>query len=285
MESDERQASFILGEMHLTPDLRDKTLSIIVLGASGDLAKKKTYPALWALYRHGYLPLNCNILGFARSKMSKDELIIKIRSHFKVEAGEQQLFNKFLSTLDYVAGHYDAPEGFVALQKVLVEREKRQPANRVIYLALPPSVFGVTCEQLRKHCWTSSGWNRVVIEKPFGTDLESSNALGQQLAAVLKEDEMYRIDHYLGKEMVQNLIALRHVYAHVYTHVYAHVYTHGSTHVYNHVDGAKPHRPQACVYTYICICLYTRPWKCRWCSMHMFMHMSIHMSIHVSIHM
>eukprot|EP01025_Chloroclados_australasicus_P024195 TRINITY_DN2434_c0_g2_i2.p1 TRINITY_DN2434_c0_g2~~TRINITY_DN2434_c0_g2_i2.p1 ORF type:complete len:527 (+),score=74.17 TRINITY_DN2434_c0_g2_i2:126-1706(+) len=193
-------------------------LTIVVLGASGDLAKKKTFPAIFALFERGFLPENTKIMGYARSALTDDELRDRLRQTVKTD--QQEILQQFLDIITYVQGTYDTPEGFQKLQKVLLEREapvKDQyvPVNRMYYLALPPSVYPQVCKGLKEDCdeYTNennfNSWLRLVVEKPFGMDLESSNKLVAQLGALYPEEQVYRIDHYLGKEMAQNLLVMR----------------------------------------------------------------------------
>ncbi|CBZ56293.1 Glucose-6-phosphate 1-dehydrogenase, related [Neospora caninum Liverpool] len=206
-------------EEHLQQQLRaDRTfLSVVVLGASGDLAHKKTYPALFSLFCEGLLPPNFHIVGYARSKLSFDQFWEKISqklkslsSFFCRRSSSGDLLSKFKSHCSYLAGMYDRPSDFDNLGKHLQEAEgDAQQVGRVLYLALPPEVFLPSVKSYRQACWNEKGWNRVVVEKPFGRDLKSSDKLSASLMALLKEREIFRIDHYLGKEMSLSLTALR----------------------------------------------------------------------------
>jgi len=189
--------------------LQEKALTIIVLGASGDLAKKKTYPALFALYCFGLLPKHAHIIGYARSHLTKEELKERVSPACKSVCDEQHMLDGFFERCDYFAGGYDSAESFRELAKKLADVEDQGAANRMFYLAVPPSVFHPAAAAFQPSCFSSSGWNRVVVEKPFGRDSASSKELVSGLAKVLKEEEQYRIDHYLGKEMVQNLLVMR----------------------------------------------------------------------------
>jgi glucose-6-phosphate 1-dehydrogenase len=186
------------------PSLAEKTLSIIVFGASGDLSRKKTLPALHSLFYNGLLPTNVLITGYNRSVL--DLATFKSKIVFKKFPFENQQL--FLSRLEFVSGSYDKEEDFARLDEVLKRRENG-PANRLFYLALPPTMFVPVSKGINAKCFTQSGWNRVVVEKPFGRDTASSNALSKSLGSLFAEEQIFRIDHYLGKEMVQNLVALR----------------------------------------------------------------------------
>ncbi|CAL5325632.1 hypothetical protein CsSME_00004943 [Camellia sinensis var. sinensis] len=198
------------------------SLSIVLLGASGDLAKKKTFPALFNLYRQGFLnPDEGHIFGYARTKISDDELRNRIRGNLvpgKGASGEQlEEVSKFLQLIRYVSGSYDSEEGFQLLDKEISKHEfskntKEGSSRRLFYLALPPSVYPSVCKMIRNYCMNKSdlgGWTRIVVEKPFGKDLDSSEQLSAQIGELFDEQQIYRIDHYLGKELVQNLLVLR----------------------------------------------------------------------------
>ncbi|CAN6675034.1 glucose-6-phosphate 1-dehydrogenase [Trichomonascus vanleenenianus] len=189
---------------------------IVVAGASGDLAKKKTFPALFSLFRHGLLPQSVRIVGYARTKMDEAEYHRRLASYFKLEdAGVEQKAAEFKALCTYVSGQYDVPDGFIKLREHIEELEAepvRQgyKRNRLFYLALPPSVFGPVCTGIRQNVYPGAdGEARLIVEKPFGHDLDSFRELQGSIAPQWPEEEVYRIDHYLGKEMVKNVINLR----------------------------------------------------------------------------
>lgn len=197
-------------------------LSIVVLGASGDLAKKKTFPALFHLFVQGFLQSNeVHIFGYARSKISDDDLRNRLRGYLvqgKTTDSEQlEEVSKFLQLIKYVSGSYDSAEGFQKLDKEISEHEisrnsKEGSSRRLFYFALPPSVYPSVCKMIKNYCMNKSdlgGWTRIVVEKPFGKDLESAEKLSSQIGELFDEPQIYRIDHYLGKELVQNLLVLR----------------------------------------------------------------------------
>jgi len=274
-------------------------LTIVVLGASGDLAKKKTYPALFSLFCEGYLPARVQIIGYARSSMSSADLREKLHSSL---TGDSTLKTLFLDKCTYVQGAYDTPEGYRKLSSIVWDWEQASgfgskdethflPSSsssstifgRLFYLALPPSVYPEVMRNLRYECaagpsrgttprvgcsFTESSaasptvpssspmnpppppppfppfpssssststsartphharsysglvsdarlsphvtsWCRIIIEKPFGRDLASSEALSEQIGSMFSENHLYRIDHYLGKELAQNMLILR----------------------------------------------------------------------------
>jgi glucose-6-phosphate 1-dehydrogenase len=190
--------------------------SIIVLGASGDLARKKIFPALFSLYCQKLLPEEFQVYGFARSSMADGEFRSRITEHltcrYTPDHSCAERMEEFLARCSYVSGEYDSEKSFEALEGRI--RDLQGPTtNRVFYMAVPPFLFLSVSEALtRVGLVQRSGarpWSRVVIEKPFGTDRASSDQLVSELAKVFDEEQTYRIDHYLGKEVIQNLLVLR----------------------------------------------------------------------------
>ncbi|KAH3901548.1 glucose-6-phosphate dehydrogenase SCDLUD_003045 [Saccharomycodes ludwigii] len=190
----------------------EKNTVITVFGASGDLSKKKTFPALFGLYREGYLDESTKIFGYARSKLDDESLRSRIKPFLKKIHGDKdnEKVEKFLSKISYVSGQYDSDEGYQSLKGEIEKFEKgAQQPHRVYYLALPPSVFITVASRIKKNIYPENGVCRIVVEKPFGHDLESARELQEELAPLFPEDEIFRIDHYLGKEMVKNLLVFR----------------------------------------------------------------------------
>lgn len=187
--------------------------TISVFGATGDLAKKKIYPALFDLYKKGLLPNKIHIIGYGRSKKTFDEIKAGFQPFIKFsEASDEEKFTTFCRFNSYASGAYDAPDGIKSLNDQMKKFESdsgSDSSHRLFYLALPPSVFKDVCKNIRENAWDCNGWRRLIVEKPFGKDLDSSNDLSKYLKSILKEEEIYRIDHYLGKEMVKNITALR----------------------------------------------------------------------------
>lgn len=188
-------------------------VSIVVFGASGDLAKKKTFPALFGLFREGQLPATVNIVGYARSKLSAEDLRERIRLHLKLNDDRAKgKVEEFLLLVTYISGPYGKPEGYQQLNKAIEAYDAKNgvtKSERLFYLALPPSVFTEVGAHIKKQCYPETGKLRLIVEKPFGHDLESARQLQHDLAPLFTEEELYRIDHYLGKEMVKNLLVLR----------------------------------------------------------------------------
>ncbi|XP_078520629.1 glucose-6-phosphate 1-dehydrogenase isoform X3 [Lissotriton helveticus] len=181
----------------------------IVVGASGDLAKKKIYPTLWWLYNDGLLPEDTYIVGYARSKITVEDIRKQSQPNFKATAADQQKLEKFFARNSYISGQYNDRTSFEKLNTHISSLPNGKIANRLFYLALPPSVYEDVTRNIRLTCMSTEGWNRVIVEKPFGKDLDSSNKLSNHISSLFKEEQIYRIDHYLGKEMVQNLMVLR----------------------------------------------------------------------------
>lgn len=203
-------------EMLFTPCGTHTT--IVVFGALGDLAKKKTFPALFGLFREGELPENTQVIGYARLKFEQDEFKDRIKGHFKKgntnkHPDFEQKVERFLKMVLYIQGPYDEDDGYHKLEERMQAYEndhgKDDDPHRIFYLALPPLLFTTVARQLKKNNYPNKGIFRLVVEKPFGRDLETLRQLQAQLAPLFSEDELYRIDHYLGKEMVKNLLVLR----------------------------------------------------------------------------
>jgi glucose-6-phosphate 1-dehydrogenase len=138
---------------------------IVVLGASGDLAKKKTFPALFGLYRNGFLPKDVKIVGYARTKMDHEEFLKRVKSNIKTPTQDfEDQLKKFCDFCTYVSGQYDKDESFQELEKHMQEVEKdHKETNRIFYMALPPSVFIPVSEHLKKNCYPKSGIARIIV--------------------------------------------------------------------------------------------------------------------------
>lgn len=192
----------------------DETLSIVVVGASGDLARKKIFPALYSLYHGGWLPEHFTVCGYARSPLSQDEFHERIAGNItcRVDDGEdcEDKVARFLERCVYHSGGYDDEEAMGRLDAGLREREQEsRVANRIFFLSVPPTVFVDAARSSSRAASSKTGWTRVIVEKPFGRDSESFSALDRALGEVLTEEQIYRIDHYLGKELIENLLVLR----------------------------------------------------------------------------
>ena len=187
------------------------TNTIVIFGASGDLTSRKLIPALFNLYRRKRLPEPFQIVGFARRPYTHDEFRQSMQAAVQ-EAGDfdQATWDEFSKLLWYSPGDLTKPEDYDALHKFLYKVEKKN-ANRLYYLATAPAFFELAVTNLHKMNMTSEedGWRRVVVEKPFGSDLGSAKALNHAIHTAFSEKQVYRIDHYLGKETVQNILFFR----------------------------------------------------------------------------
>lgn len=193
---------------------------VVIFGATGDLTARKLLPALFNLNEQGFLPPRCAIIGVGRRPKTDDEFRGEMRdavaefSRVKPASdGDWENFGQrvFYQTLDFASAE-DFPKLLARIEEV--ERERTIPPNRLFYLATKPEQFDQLLEDLNRHKLVlppgeSPGWQRVVIEKPFGRDLPSARALNHKVASCLNESQAYRIDHFLGKETVQNLISFR----------------------------------------------------------------------------
>ncbi|KAJ0036239.1 hypothetical protein NQD34_004916 [Periophthalmus magnuspinnatus] len=197
-------------ELHDDKEFHQSDVHIfIIMGASGDLAKKKIYPTLWWLFRDGLLPEQTYFVGFARSQLTVDAIRTACMPYLKVTDSEAERLDVFFKRNTYISGKYDDESSFSALNTHLLSLPGGAEANRLFYLALPPSVYHDVTKNIKHQCMSTKGWNRIIVEKPFGRDLQSSEELSTHLSSLFTEEQIYRIDHYLGKEMVQNLMVLR----------------------------------------------------------------------------
>ena len=187
--------------------------SIVIFGASGDLTQRKLVPSLFNLYRKGRLPKQFRIIGFGGTALPDEQFRahleegVKQFASFEFNADE---WSNFAPNLFYLQGKYTELEDFEKLSK-LMNRWEINSGNRIYYMATPPSVFPniIYLLKLTDQLREDSNWRRVVFEKPFGTDLASALDLNQQIHKALNENQVYRIDHYLGKETVQNILVTR----------------------------------------------------------------------------
>jgi glucose-6-phosphate 1-dehydrogenase len=195
----------------------DDPFSLVIFGASGDLAHRKLIPALWSLYAARTLPEPFTIVGTGRTEMSeqafRDKMREGVRQFARLKVPNDNVWGRFASSLVYVPGDPTGPELYARLRQVLedVERKRGGPADRLYYLSTPPSLYDDITVQLGKAGLAAEegGWTRIIIEKPFGHDLRSAQELNELVTSVFREEQVYRIDHYLGKETVQNVLALR----------------------------------------------------------------------------
>lgn len=194
---------------------------LVIFGATGDLTARKLLPAIYNLAREGQLPSQFAVVGFARRPKTheqfRQEMKEAINKFSRVKPVDESIWKNFEQQIFYHCSEFHEPSGYLALQKFLEELDGRlgTKGNRVYYLSTQPSFFTTIAEQLHGAGLiydpkiVKDKWSRLIIEKPFGHDLESAHALQTELLRFLSERQIYRIDHYLGKETVQNLMVFR----------------------------------------------------------------------------
>ena len=193
------------------PDAKPTTF--IIFGASGDLTRRKLIPALFNSFCKERLPAQFNMVGFARRPWDDAkfaQILQEGMQEYAPEAYEADKWETFASKISYVKGDLSTPADYQALRKHLAETES-SAGNRLYYLATAPRFFVPIVENLGEADMVAQadGWRRVVVEKPFGHDLASAQALNEAIQSVFQEDQIYRIDHYLGKETAQNILYFR----------------------------------------------------------------------------
>ena len=201
--------------------LRPEPCAMVIFGASGDLAERKIIPALYYLSREGILPDGFSVIGCGRTQLTDDQFRTKMQQavteFLRLTPEESVAFQeKFGRNLFYLSGNFSESPAYEQLKSRLetLDRDRGALGNRLFYLATPPSFFPVVVNRLgaagvAKPKDPTRNWTRIVIEKPFGRDLASARELNRTVTSVFNEDQVYRIDHYLGKETVQNLLVFR----------------------------------------------------------------------------
>src|SRR5689334_11527852 len=188
--------------------------ALVIFGASGDLTRRKLFPAIYSLAARNLLPERFALVGVARTALTDAEFrsLMKeaVREHGRDEFDEK-VWKRLERAMHYCASDVSMGGGEVKLFKLLarMDRQRGTAGNRVFYLAVPPSAFTMLVDRLGHHRNEWGGWTRLIVEKPFGHDGASARALNAEIKRHFTEREIYRIDHYLGKETVQNLLALR----------------------------------------------------------------------------
>ncbi len=190
---------------------------IVIFGASGDLTKRKLVPALYDLAASRRLPMEFAVVGLSRTEMSHDEFRDRLREGLEEQRSNsfsEDVWETFSKGLFYLPGDSKDPDTYKELKDFLKELddERETAGNRIFYLSSSPSLFSTIVEQLGEAGMNEGedgGYSRLVVEKPFGRDLESARELNSDIQEHFREDQIYRIDHYLGKETVQNILALR----------------------------------------------------------------------------
>jgi glucose-6-phosphate 1-dehydrogenase len=190
--------------------------NLVIFGATGDLANRKLLPALYNLGADGSLPERFNLVGVARSEMSDAEfreMAVKAVKQFSRRPPDEDVLERLFENARYVSGSFDQDQVYDGLHKALdaFDQEANQRLNRCFYLSTAPSFFPVIVGELGEHGLHSceDADVRVIIEKPFGSTLEEAQELTRQVLSVFSESQVFRIDHYLGKETVQNIMAFR----------------------------------------------------------------------------
>ena len=191
--------------------------AVVIFGASGDLAKRKLIPALYRLVQERLLPAEFAVVGLGRTPMTDEEFREKMKESVaefsESKTVDEEVWRSFAAGLRYLPSSIDRPESYAELARRLeeVDAERGTQGNRLFYLSVAPEFYAEAVKQLGDAGLTrqDKGWVRVIIEKPFGTSLESARELNQQILRHLEESQVYRIDHYLGKETVQNLLVFR----------------------------------------------------------------------------
>ena len=192
--------------------------SVVILGASGNLALTKLIPSIYTLFTSGVLPQNFALTGYARTEMSNEAFLALVEKNLRENVEETQLeanaVREFLRRINYVAGHYDSVDDFRRLNQELTRITANFPGQTqtLYYLSIPPEVFGPVIHSLKASGAVVKGKDSlqsVIVEKPFGYDTDTARELNATISETFDESQVYRIDHYLGKEAVQNLMVMR----------------------------------------------------------------------------
>ncbi|RDH10823.1 glucose-6-phosphate dehydrogenase, partial [Tsukamurella pulmonis] len=190
--------------------------SLVIFGVTGDLSRRKLMPAVYDLANRGLLPPGFSLVGFGRRPWTDEDFAATVREAAKAHSRTEfrnDVWERLAEGIRFVQGEFDDDDSFDRLSAALEEldRVRGTGGNTAFYLSIPPDAFPTVCEQLKRSGLAdqSHGWRRVVIEKPFGHDLESAQKLNAVVNDVFPEQSVFRIDHYLGKETVQNILALR----------------------------------------------------------------------------
>jgi glucose-6-phosphate 1-dehydrogenase len=198
--------------------------TMVICGATGDLTERKLAPALYNLLLGGFLPPEFTVVGFARREMTDEQFRAHLRDGVdkfsRNRPIKESIWDSFAQGIFYQQGSFDDPEAWRGLSTVLdrIDRDRGTAGNRLFYLAVPPTLYPDIVRQLDAAGLAASGsdrpdqrrgWSRVIVEKPFGFDVTSARTLNKEIREVFTEDQIFRIDHYLGKETVQNLAVFR----------------------------------------------------------------------------
>ncbi|WP_373894773.1 glucose-6-phosphate dehydrogenase [Virgibacillus natechei] len=191
------------------------SMTFVLFGATGDLAKRKIYPALFNLYRNQKLPKSFSVIGVGIDEFSdvgfQSSVIDSLYTFSRHLINDKSKKGEFVKAFRYCQLDFTQTEGYMKLLELVQqnERDRNMEENRMFYLSVAPEFFDVIAMNIKDSgLGATNGWRRLIIEKPFGHDVKSAQELNEKLSRVFEEDEIYRIDHYLGKPMVQNLESL-----------------------------------------------------------------------------
>ena len=190
-----------------------KAITILIFGATGDLTRRKLIPALFNHHCKGKLPEKMNIVGMGKTSLSSEEFRNQVRGYaeeFAAKIYTPQYWKEFAKHLHYQSGNFNNLSDFETIQNLLTQLEGG-PVNRLYYLATAPLFFSIIIEKLGELNMANEddGWRRIIVEKPFGKDLPSAQTLNGTIHTVFNEHQVYRIDHYLGKDTAQNILYFR----------------------------------------------------------------------------
>ncbi|KAH8357535.1 hypothetical protein KR200_004068 [Drosophila serrata] len=200
--------------MHPMDPHNEAAYSLVILGASGAVARQKLFPALWTLFRDNRLPQNLRIFTFCRSPLQTKVFRLQVLPYMSLDRSKDpDKYNRFWKTVVCVQGEYDKPDHFVSLAAKILEFEaqhSQSPANRIFYFALPLVVFDIVALNISRKCGSPKGWTRIVLEKPFARDDLTYKSFQNTLCTCFKESQIYLMDHMLSKRVLQNFMALRY---------------------------------------------------------------------------
>jgi len=199
---------------------RPDTFALVIFGATGDLTRRKLLPAVYSLFSEGLLPDGFSVVAFARRDKNDETFRAEIREAIgtfaRLKPDNERVWSEFASRIHYHQASLDDPAGFRSLRQRLERMAEANgtPCNCLFYLATPPSLFAPIAEMLdgaglSRRGVRESPWSRIVVEKPFGADLQSARQLAERIEGAFAEEQVFRIDHYLGKETVQNILVFR----------------------------------------------------------------------------
>lgn len=186
--------------------------TLVIFGATGDLAKSKLYVALYSMFKKGALPPRFKIIGFARSELSS----LEFHELIAQSIGQRREDEKFFTLVQYQSGLFEDIAAYQKIEKILTDRDKKTKAcsNKLFYLAVAPKYYktilgNLSLSGLNIPCSDNDGWTRVLVEKPFGEDAQAARQLDEYLARLFREEQIFRIDHYLARETMQNIVSFR----------------------------------------------------------------------------